>query len=231
MRIAGLPSVCSVLLIAWLLPSSARAQGIAGSYYHPFGGSGGPGIGIGATQPIGGPLGLDVHLSYHHLAEVMTNDPIAKTGWFSANAFIMQLGVSVGLATGPVLPYARIGLASVFNLLPTFYQGQFDRDFGAAIGAPVRGTYQFSLGSLNAAEGFYAAGGLQIPLGGGDPQRGGSREGVGAAKMFVEVKYFRMHGSFLIQGSFADSSGATQSVFRSGSVLYDGLEFRVGGGY
>ena len=229
---------CIALLAA--LPATDQ---VALSYYHPFRGSGGPGVSIGGSTPIGSsPVGVDFQLSYHHLAEVHTDDPIATSGWFSAHAIIPELGVSFGLAVGDFLPFVGGGVAAMFNVAPTLYQGQLDRDLAPSVGAPaVRGNgYTYTLGnvnvisSLNFADGFYAGGGVEIPIAaGGEWHRnpGNPRDSAGVFKILIEVRYHWLRGPYAIQGTYEDPRFGTVALMKSGNILYDGLQIRIGGSY
>jgi len=232
------------LLLAGLLSAAANAQTVAVSYYHPFGGSGGPGICVGSSTPLGdSPLGLDFHFSYHHLAEVRTNDSFATAGWFSAHAIIPEFGVSLGLGVGQVLPYVRAGVAALFNVDPTLYQGQLDRDLAPSLGMQaIRSNgYSFTLGelnpsaaSLNFGGGFYGGGGVEIPLvGGGDWRRSPTRprDSSGVSRILLEVNYYRIRSPYTLQGSYVDPQGGSHFLQMTGSLHYDGLEFRISVGY
>ncbi len=240
----SITAASGAILALWAaLPFSAAAQGVAFSYYHPFRGSGGPGISLGGSTPVGAsPVAVDFQLSYHHLAEVRTDDPIATAGWFSAHAIIPEFGLSFGIAAGDFLPYLGAGVAAVFNVAPTLYQGQLDRDLAPALGAPaIRGNgYSFTLGdvnvisSLNFGDGFYAGGGLEIPFPGNsgwhrDP--GNPRDSSGVPKLVLQIRYRWLRGPYTIQGTYQDPRTGTEALLRRGRLLYDGLEIRIGGGY
>ena len=227
--------------VALIAALPARA-GVALSYYHPFAGSGGLGVSVGGSTPIGtSPVGVDFQLAYHHLAEVHTDDPIATSGWFSAHAIRTEFGLSFGLAVGDLLPFVTGGVAALFNVAPTFYQGQFDRDLAPSVGAPaVRGNYTYTLGnvnvvtSLNFADGFYAGGGVEIPIAAGTEWHrnpSNPRESAGVFKIQLEVRYHWLRGSYGIQGTYQDPRTGTETLARTGQLLYDGLEFRIGVSY
>jgi hypothetical protein len=58
--LGGIWALCAAL------PFSTAAQAVAFSYYHPFRGSGGTGISLGGSTPIGAsPVAVDFQLSYH----------------------------------------------------------------------------------------------------------------------------------------------------------------------